>query len=45
MVHKCERGLLLGWWWPVGSKLLFDRWQHQSRKLLIWIVVWLSMIA
>jgi hypothetical protein len=30
-VHTRGRGLLRGWWWPVGSKLVFD--QHQSRKL------------
>jgi hypothetical protein len=24
---------LRGWWWPVGSKVVSTRWQHQSQKL------------
>jgi hypothetical protein len=24
MVHTSGRGLLWGWWWPVGPKLVFD---------------------
>jgi hypothetical protein len=25
MVHKREKGLFGGWWWPVGPKLVFDQ--------------------
>jgi hypothetical protein len=24
-VHMCRSGLLWGWWWPVGLKLIFDK--------------------
>jgi hypothetical protein len=29
------RGLLQERWWPIGPKLILDRWQRQSRKLWI----------
>jgi hypothetical protein len=34
-VDKHGRGLHRGWWWPVGPKLVFTRWQHQYQKLWV----------
>jgi hypothetical protein len=34
-VHVRGRGVFPEWWWPVGTKLAFTRWQHESRKLWI----------
>jgi hypothetical protein len=25
MRHKCGRGLLWGWWWPLGPKLVLNQ--------------------
>jgi hypothetical protein len=39
-VHKCEAGLLRGWWWSVGPKLIF--WPHGSTSPgnYGWLFVW-----
>jgi hypothetical protein len=43
-VHMRGRGLLRGWWWPVGPKLVFfTRRQLQSQKL--WIALFTGTYA
>jgi hypothetical protein len=38
MVHMHGKGLLWGWWWPVGPSYILTRWQHLSRKLWMYVV-------